>query len=60
MGEKKICVYTCITGSYDDLQPVEKEEGIDYICFTNNQRLKSDFWTIIYIENKNIRSSCNK
>ena len=35
MGEKKICVYTCITGSYDDLQPVEKEEGIDYICFTN-------------------------
>lgn len=50
MGEKKICVYTCITGSYDDLQPVEKEEGIDYICFTNNQRLKSDFWTIIYIE----------
>lgn len=26
MGEKKICVYTCITGSYDDLQPVEKEK----------------------------------
>ncbi|MBQ9023726.1 MAG: DUF616 domain-containing protein [Bacilli bacterium] len=48
----KICVYTCITGNYDDLHELEiKEKNVDYICFTNNKNIKSDTWKIIYIEN---------
>lgn len=53
MRNEKICVYTCITGDYDELQPVYQEEGIDYICFTNNRNLKSAEWKIIYIEDNN-------
>ena len=44
MSRERICVYTCITGNYDDLQPVYQEEGIDYLCFTNNKDLESDDW----------------
>lgn len=52
---EKICVYTCITGNYDDLKEVEvKEKGIDYICFTNNKKIKSKTWKIIYIEDKKL------
>lgn len=48
----KICVYTCITGNYDNLHEVENpEKNIDYLCFTNNKSLKSKTWKIIYIEN---------
>lgn len=53
MSNEKICVYTCITGDYDELQPVYQEEGIDYICFTNNRNLKSAEWEMIYIEDNN-------
>ena len=42
---EKICVYTCITGNYDDLKEVKvKEDNIDYICFTNNKGLSSNSW----------------
>ena len=52
---EKICVYTCITGNYDDLKEVKvKEDNIDYICFTNNKRLSSNSWKIIYIEDKSL------
>ena len=38
----KICVYTCITGNYDNLIEINNiEEGIDYICYTNNKEIKS-------------------
>lgn len=41
------CVYTVITGDYDDLRPPKvKTEGWDYICFTDNPELKSDDWQI--------------
>lgn len=50
----KICVYTCITGDYDDLKYIKKEAGIDYICFTNNRNLKSDCWDIKYIEDHSL------
>ncbi len=53
MCSEKICVYTCITGDYDKLQPIYQEEGIDYICFTSNKKLQSDDWKIIYIEDDN-------
>lgn len=47
----KICVYTCITGDYDDLREIsQKEKNVDYICFTNNKNIKSKTWKIIYID----------
>lgn len=49
--EQKICVYTCITGNYDDLKANNQEAGIDYLCFTNNPSLKSNTWKITMIEN---------
>lgn len=52
---KKICVYTCITGNYDDLKEVEvKEKNVDYLCFTNNKSIKSNTWKIIYIDQENL------
>lgn len=44
------CVYTCIMGDYDELHdPTYITEGWAYICFTNNHNLKSDIWTIVYL-----------
>lgn len=49
----KICVYTCITGDYDNLIEIKnKEKNIDYYCFTNNKSIKSNTWNVIYIEEK--------
>ena len=40
--KNKICVYTCITGDYDNPKEILKlEKGIDYYCFTNNKKIKS-------------------
>ena len=55
--KERICVYTCITGNYDNLQEIEnKEKGIDYYCFTNNKSIKSNTWKIIYIEDEKLSS----
>ncbi len=49
--KEKICVYTCITGGYDDLNEIENvEKGIDYYCFTNNKKIKSSTWNVVYVE----------
>lgn len=49
---EKLCVYTCITGNYDNLHEIEHpEKNIDYYCFTNNKTLKSKTWKIIRIKN---------
>ena len=51
----KICVYTCITGNYDNIHEIEnKESGVDYLLFTNNKEIKSDTWDIIYIEDDSL------
>lgn len=48
---EKIVVYTAIAGEYDDLkEPDFVCEDIDYVCFTNNKKIKSDIWEIEYIE----------
>ena len=53
--KERICVYTCITGNYDDLNELKNiEKGIDYYCFTNNEKLKSDTWNVIYVEDKDL------
>ena len=57
MGKRKdkICVYTCITGNYDNIHEIEnKEIGVDYLLFTNNKDIKSDTWKIIYIEDDSL------
>lgn len=45
--QNEIVVYTCITGMYDTLKDIQnKEENIDYICFTDNLELESETWDI--------------
>ncbi len=47
----KLAVYTALFGDYDNLiDPVEKFEGCDFICFTDQKGLKSDVWEIRYVE----------
>ena len=47
---KKICVYTCITGDYDNLNEIKNvEKNVDYYCFTNNKNIKSKTWKVVYI-----------
>ena len=50
---KKLCVYTCITGDYDNVNNFScgKDNNVDYYLFTNNKTIRSDFWNVIYIEN---------
>ena len=41
--KNKICVYTCITGDYDELKDIKYvDKDYDYICFTNNKKIKSN------------------
>lgn len=49
--KNKLVIYTAFTGNYDSLkQPEFVDENCDYICFTDNPNLKSDFWKIIPME----------
>ncbi|PLX91336.1 MAG: hypothetical protein C0621_11070 [Desulfuromonas sp.] len=45
---KKIVVYTCITGSYDELlEPVEIEEGVDYYCVSDRPPKQESVWAYL-------------
>ena len=47
----KTVVYTALTGSYDDVHEIlYKEDGIDYILFTNNPSLDSKTWKVVLIQ----------
>jgi hypothetical protein len=49
--KNKLVVYTALFGDYDDLiEPKEKFEGCEFICFTDQKHLTSDIWEIRYIE----------
>lgn len=51
----KNVVYTVITGNYDKLlTPTYVNDNWDYICFTDNANLKSDFWQIRKIKDLKI------
>lgn len=51
---KKI-VYTAIIGDYDHLLvPSQSNRDYEYILFTNNKNLKSDFWKVILVENEGL------
>jgi len=48
----KKCVYTVIINDYCKLNdPIEKKEGWDYYCITDNENLQSNIWNMIYIDN---------
>ncbi len=48
----KCAVYTCITGGYDQLnEPEVVNPEWDYICFTDNNSMKSEHWIIVVIDN---------
>jgi len=47
----KKCVYNVITGDYDNLKPPTViTPKWDYICFTNNKKIKSNVWDVRYIK----------
>ena len=49
----RLAVYTSLIGNYDELQtPLVVEQGCDYFCLTDNPNLKSLFWKVILVENK--------
>lgn len=51
LKKDKLAVYTALFGDYDDLiEPKEKFEGCDFICFTDQEQLKSDIWEIKVIK----------
>jgi len=53
MPNKKV-VYTAITNKYDTLiRPNVTPSDIDFICFTDDHRLTSEVWKMVYIENLN-------
>lgn len=48
---KKIVIYTGIFGNYDTLlPPLYRDEGVDYICYTDDKNLTSSDWQIRYVE----------
>lgn len=47
----KNVIYTCITGKYEPLIEIPyKEEGFDYVCFTDDKEMTSETWEIRQIE----------
>jgi len=58
----KAVVYTVLLGGYGRLyEPVKYSDEIDYICFTDDQDIKSDIWKVlphpcIDVRNKRIES----
>ena len=49
----KIVVYTVLTGDYDEVHEVlYKEDGVDYLLFTNNPCITSKTWRIVLIRDE--------
>lgn len=50
--DKKLVVYTALFGDYDNLlEPRGRYAGCDFVCFTDQESLKSKEWTLIAVEN---------
>lgn len=48
---RNVVVYTVLTGDYDVVNEIlYKEEGVDYLLFTNNRKIKSRTWRVVYVE----------
>ena len=49
---KKV-IYTAIFGNKDTLKdPLYRQPDCDYVCFTDNQEVKSSVWDIVLVEKK--------
>lgn len=47
----KIVVFSVLTGQYDNPHEILfKNPDVDYLLFTNNRSVKSDTWTVVYVE----------
>lgn len=56
-SKKRCVVYTAVTGTYDEpIIPSYVNDDFDYICFTDNPFLKSDFWQIRQLESEDLDS----
>lgn len=56
----KIAVYTCITGDYDEIPHIYlKEDSCDYYLITNNPKITSDEWKVLYIEEEKFKEYNN-
>ena len=43
--DKKIVVYTCITGDYDEIsEPLYHNNNVDYVIYTNSENIKVNEW----------------
>jgi len=49
MSKVRKVIYTALFGDYDNLVELQKFEGWDYICFTDQKNLKSDVWKIVEV-----------
>ncbi len=46
----RVVIYTAIMGGYDELHdPLFTDDNLTYVCFTNNENIKSDIWHVEYI-----------
>ncbi len=51
-GQKRIAIYTCITGNYDSpKEPLITSPECDYYCITDNAELNSSVWRRLDIQN---------
>ena len=58
INKNKVVVYTAITANYDNLyEPQYKSDKFDYVCFTDNPDIKSNFWKIIPFPRENLDST---
>ena len=48
LTQNKNCLFTTLIDDYDTLNDVNKIDGWDYVCFTNDKNLKSKTWKVIY------------
>lgn len=61
MNKNKKCIITYITGNYDNLiEPIVITPDWDYICITDNPRLKSKNWNVKQIDENDKQISCLK
>lgn len=58
LGNKKVAVYTCIYGDYDNLKPqVEQTVDCDFICYTDQEWPNRKFgWHIVRNKLENVNS----
>jgi hypothetical protein len=55
MIQNKNVVYTCVTGNYESLKFPFKEDGVDYLAFTDDLSINPNGWELVEI-NSNFKN----